>query len=284
MTASRRAVGLRSVLAALAALCLLTQAAPSSTAGFTAQITGSNTIAGTAQFFTCDAVVAANKPGEDFAYRLGEANGAAVDASTWNDSGTYKGTTTRSPDTTTPKACPRDAGSSYALNGTSDGLTSRQSTVRDTFSAELWFRTATAGGKLIGLEESPGSGSGPSDRLLYLASTGSVVFGVAPGDVKKTIVSPLRYDDGIWHQAIATLSAAGMVLYLDGRSVASYTAKTTGQIYPSNNGYWKVGYGSLTDWLPASTTTFFKGSIRFATVYTTALTATQVRDHYGAGK
>ncbi len=61
------------------------------------------------------------------------------------------------------------------------------------------------------------------------------------------------------------------------------------------HGYWKVGCGNLANWQNAATAAsgstaldytgpdYFTGQIQYAAVYTSVLTATQVREHYIAG-
>ena len=56
----------------------------------------------------------------------------------------------------------------------------------------------------------------------------------------------------------------------------------------NNNGFWKVGCGSLNNWQNADGSnytgpSYFTGKIQYAAVYTVALTGAQVRDHYEAG-
>lgn len=105
-----------------------------------------------------------------------------------------------------------------------------QATNPTVFTAIIWFKTTTAGGRLIGFGNAQTGTSTSYDRHLYLSNTGQVVFGVFNGAVS-TAVSPATYLDGRWHQAAATLSTAGMALYLDGVPVASNTGTTTAQNY-----------------------------------------------------
>ena len=96
----------------------------------------------------------------------------------------------------------------------------------------------------------------------------------------KTVASTATYVDGTWHHAAATLSGAGMALYVDGASVASDPATTTAQAFTGN---WQFGCGKLTGWTAAPTNFFYTGSLAYGAVYTTALTLDQVREHYLAG-
>lgn len=71
-----------------------------------------------------------------------------------------------------------------------------------------------------------------------------------------------------------------MILYLDGRKVAGDPATTTAVPYA---GYWRIGYGNLSGWPTPPANYFFHGSLRFAAVYGTSLTPTEITDHYHAG-
>jgi hypothetical protein len=103
------------------------------------------------------------------------------------------------------------------------------------------------------------------------------VFGVQPGAMR-TITSPATYLDGTWHHAIATLSTTGMALYVDGVLRAVDATTTTGAAL---SGYWRFGCGNLAGW--GSSSSYYTGELAYGAVYTSALTATQAREHYLAG-
>ncbi|MET4094253.1 hypothetical protein ABIB51_001167 [Arthrobacter sp. UYCu712] len=270
------------VLTAAAVLCLSAVMAPSSSAGFLASVQNTVNKTGTASYFTCNDAVLADASSAVFGYKLAETTGSttAADFTPTPINGTYRGSMTS--DTTTARACPRDPGGTYTLNGSTSYVSTP--TLRagpNTFSVEIWFKTTTAGGKLIGFGNAQTGPSSSYDRHLYMSDTGRIVFGVYAGAVK-TITGPLPYNDGAWHHAVATLSAAGMNLYLDGQKVAADPTTTTAQAY---NGYWRIGYDNLAGLAPTQPTNFFfKGSLRFAAAYTTALTPAQITTHYNAGR
>lgn len=118
-----------------------------------------------------------------------------------------------------------------------------------------------------------------SDRHIYMTSTGQLVFGERPNTMK-TITSPATYKDGAWHLATATLSSAGMLLYVDGAQVAADPSTTTAKAI---DGYWRLGYDDLKGWPNQPTSSFYTGSLAFAAVYPTALAASQIAAHYIAG-
>jgi hypothetical protein len=272
------------VLAALIAvgsLGLVAGLTPGSSAAFIGKIANSTNTAATAPFFTCAGAVANDKSSALFTWPLNEASGAttAADTAAGSYPGAYQGTTTTS--TTAPLACPRDTGGAYLLNGTTNYVTTAKSFVNpQTFSEEVWFKTTVAGGKLIGFGSSQTGASGSYDRHLYINTLGQLVFGTYNG-AADVVTSTAKVNDGSWHQAVGTFStAAGMSLYLDGSLVGSNAGYTVAQNF---TGYWRVGYDSLSGW-PSAGSLFFSGSMRFASVYTTVLSAAQVSQHYSSSR
>lgn len=264
--------------AAVAALLALT-AAPA-LGGYTAKIANSTDTVGSAPYFVCSDALGQDKAAALFQWPLSDlaASTSVADISGKGNAGAYQGT--RAVDTTTPLACPRDGGRAWSLDGTSSYADFATSQANPTaFTIEVWFRTTTPTGRLIGFGSAATGASGSYDRHLYLTKTGTVAFGVYPGSIK-TITSTATVADGAWHQAAATLSSAGMVLYVDGAKVASDTTVTTAQNY---TGYWRVGYDSLSGWPNTGTSNWFKGGLRYAAVYTSALSASQIATHWGAG-
>jgi PKD repeat protein len=147
------------------------------------------------------------------------------------------------------------------------------------FTVEAWFKTtSTSGGKIIGFGGSNSGLSGSYDRQVYLDNSGHVTFGVYPGGVR-TVSSANAYNDGQWHQVAASLSPAGMKLWVDGLQVGSRSDTTSGQDY---SGYWRVGGDNLGGWPNQPASNLLAGSIDEVAVYPTALSRDQVRSHYTA--
>lgn len=265
---------------ALAMLITFNQISPTMSA-FTARVSNSSNTAGTAANFTCTGAVGADKASAVFAYKLTESTGSttAVDWSGNGANGTYRGTMTAA--TPSPNACPRDAGSSYVLNGSSSFVSTPASFANpSTFSEEVWFQTTVAGGYLIGFGQSQVAASGQHDRQVYLNTSGQLVFG-AYNSAVQVVTSPKAYNDGSWHHVVATLSAStGMRLYVDGSLVSSNANYTAAENY---TGYWRIGYDTISGWPGAPSNYYFTGSLRYAAVYNTVLTQTQVTNHYAAG-
>ena len=154
-----------------------------------------------------------------------------------------------------------------------------------------WFKapsTYTSGGKLIGFEKPRTGVAAPStgtyDRMLYMDGSGYVWFAVYNG-AYFAVRSTATLNDGAWHMAAATLSAAGMNLYIDGSLVAT-NANNAGE---ATTGWWRAGCGNLGGWgnnwngannpgTNSATTANrpFLGSLDEVTVYTSALTASDL--------
>ncbi|WP_259338497.1 LamG domain-containing protein [Clavibacter phaseoli] len=281
--AARRAPRLAGIAASVAAAALgaVLLLAPGTNGAYTAAIQNTNnTAASSAAFFTCSSAFAADKANALFAYPLNEATGSttAVDAATGSYPGTYRGGMTS--DTTSSRACARDTGGAYVLDGSDFVTNALQAQGPATFSTEVWFKTTVKGGKLIGFGNSQSGSSSAYDRHTYISTTGQLAFGTYNGGYQ-TITSSANVADGAWHHVVATMSpSTGMTLYLDGARVAGNTAFTAPE---SNTGYWRIGYDNTSGWTNAGSN-YFVGSMRFAAVYKTALTATQVTNHYNAGR
>ncbi len=216
-------------------------------------------------------------------WRLDEAAGTvAADSSGKNNTGTYRGGYTLGQ----TGIC----GGTTIFNGSS-GYVSTTNQVAfpgpGTFSEEVWFSTtSTAGGKLIGFGDGTTGESSNYDRHIFMGRDGKINFGVTTSLLnlgRFSITSPLAYNDGIWHHAAATLSSAGMRLYVDGTLVAQNTSVTTAQAYA---GRWRLGGDSMAGWWPVLTSgsNYFGGALSNAAVWNTyALTPADVWNHFIAG-
>lgn len=161
------------------------------------------------------------------------------------------------------------------FNGSSDStvVSPSSTTAPDTFTAQAWIRTTTTtGGKILGFGSENTGTSGNYDRHIYMQDDGRVVFGVYPGGVR-TLTTPTALNDGNWHQITASLSSAGMALYVDGRQVGQDPGTTSGQPYA---GYWRVGGDNIGGWPGQPSSTWFNGTIDEVAFYPTALTRATV--------
>lgn len=198
--------------------------------------------------------------------------GFAADSSTNNNSGVMRAVSAY--------GIPGPVAGSTAV--TLDGATgtvqsNNKVTAPSTFSLDMWFKTVTGKGALLigfGNGSITNSGSGLSsqyDRNVYMTNSGQLVFGEYNGGYK-TAMSSGKYNDGKWHNVVATAGPAGMHLYVDGSQVAS-NSNTGASTY---SGYWHVGRDTLNGWPNRPSSGTFNGSIDEVSVYNAQLTAAQV--------
>jgi len=241
-----------------------------------ASVTTPSSVTPTGTITPYTSVVLADSP--TFYYRLDETSGATAFDSSGN---LATATEVGSPTQGSTGLLGTDTDKGLALNGSSQyAYTAASYTNPTTFTIEAWFKTATTtGGQIVGFGSLQTGASGEHDRHLYMANNGKLYFGVYPGEVK-TINSTSAYNNGSTHYAVATLSSAGMVLYVDGAQVANNAAVTTAQSY---TGYWRPGYDTLSGWTEPPTSYFFNGTIDEVAVYPTALSLQRVQVHYCDG-
>jgi RHS repeat-associated protein len=142
-------------------------------------------------------------------------------------------------------------------------------------STELWF-SATAAGTLL----STGSGTGGNPPTLWVNSSGCVEGTLDGALLQATTTCASAIGDGKWHQVVLTLTPVGTnstgtasiqtaTLYEDGKVLASATISPA---TVSTAGYTAVvGNGTHGD---------FTGSVADVSLYTAALSATDVTAHY----
>jgi len=214
------------------------------------------------------AAVAADNP--VLWYELDETSGTvAYDSSSSPHNGVYQGGVAFGGPGPITAAVTLDGSSAYISNANVANSPS-------SFSLDIWFQTTSkAGGLIIGYGNSITGASTNYDRHIYMSNNGQIYFGVA---LNQTIHSNAQYNDGLWHEATATIGPAGMFLYIDGALAASNTTTTASpQTY---SGSWRVGYNSLGGWLAHPSSNYFAGSISQASVYNYQLTPSQVAAHH----
>lgn len=305
MSVRARAGDRRTVLLAVAAILLAVVAAvasPSTFGAFTTSVTTKTNTAASAVFGPTTCREAVTGPGSTalFAYPLSEDSrfDPVVDATGNGRTGDYINNAFFFSGFNFNQAgpCPRDPGGAVTLNSnvssTRSYITGPSATTQgpDTFSVSIWFRTTSSrGGRLIGFGNY-GNGAGSEstlyDRHLYLDTSGRLVFGVYPNNRLGVLTSPTALDDGAWHQAVGTLQSGtsgtrGLRLYIDGQLVGTDLSTTSAQSYA---GRWRLGGDNLATWPGAPSNEYYQGSLAWASVHSTALTAEQVRVSYAAGR
>ena len=148
------------------------------------------------------------------------------------------------------------------------------------FSTSLWFKTSTPGAIAGGTTEQSSVTVTHWDRNLWIDQAGHLVWAINDNSgALDEVSSPGVYDDGTWHQIVATYGLAGEFLYVDGALVASNVNATAGQNYPM---YWHLGYAQMLGWPDANVSDYFQGSLAQAALYTTQLSQANVTALYGA--
>ena len=180
-----------------------------------------------------------------------------------------------------------DTSGSLQFNGTSDYVWEDQLLPGPSvYSVETWIKTTTtSGGKIIGF----GNGrpktntgdtvlSGSYDRHVYMTNDGRLVFGAYAGGTN-TVTSSASYNDGKWHQVVATQGSGGMALYVDGIQVGK-NANAAAQSY---YGVWHLGGDNLNGWPNRPSSNFFAGQIDETSIYDRVLSRSDVLAHAEAG-
>ena len=181
----------------------------------------------------------------------------------------------------TPGAIVGDASTASSFDGTSAGFASTQTaqSPSNSFSVEAWVKTdTTRGGKIIGFGNSATGQSTGYDRHVYMDNDGRIWFGAYPGS-SQTITSAASYNDGKWHQIVASLGSLGMSLSVDEKRVAQRSDVTSGQDY---QGFWRIGGDNLGGWPNQPASAFLAADIAQVAVYSAPLTQTQISAHYVA--
>jgi signal peptidase I len=274
-----RAIAIAALLAGATAAVAGTVATPAHSS-FTSRTAAPAATLTAASAFPCFTAAPATPAFLD--YRFAETTGtSAADSSGNGRTGALHGGVTHVAGSCAPGDAP-----ALAFDGSSGYVSSPSAGIApNTFTLSLWFSTtSTTGGKLIGFGTAQTGASALYDRHLYLSNDGRLNFGVYPGlFVYDTITSPRSYNDGAWHLATATLSAAGMHLYVDGVEVASNPSVTSGELFLG--GYWRIGYDTISSiWPNAPTSDYFAGRMSGVAVYTTAFSAAQVAAAFAAGR
>lgn len=230
-----------------------------------------------ARYLTCDDSVLANGAAEY--YRLDDSGPPnAANSVSPGAPGTYQGTAANGVTFGVAGPC-SPAGGAVTLDG-SNGWVSTAVAVANpqVYSSALWFRTTSGnGGLLTGFVADQTGGGSQMDRITYMDTSGRLVFGTYPGSVH-TITSEGQFNDGQWHHVVATESADGKFLYVDGVVQAS-SSDTQSEAF---TGYWRIGYAAFSTNWASGTAEHFAGSVASAAFYNRALGPSEVAAQYAA--
>jgi PKD repeat protein len=194
---------------------------------------------------------------------IGVTDGRGDTGINWNQSGAIAGDTAA-------QLTDNDYSRVYALGS---------ETAPDRFTLQTWVRTSTTrGGRIFGFGDLQNGNSAHRDRHIYMDNAGRIVFGMrAQNNATRTITSPSAYNNNQWHMVTATMSSAGMRLYVDGNLVGSRTDTTAGEAYL---GYWRLGGDVLDGWPGQPSTRNFVGNVDEIAVYPTDLSQAQIQAQY----
>ncbi|MEU7075200.1 LamG-like jellyroll fold domain-containing protein [Streptomyces narbonensis] len=173
-----------------------------------------------------------------------------------------------------------------SFNGTNSSVELPESTLASStvLSVELWFKTDTPNGVLVGFQDDPLGTTHPNvyNPVLAVDSAGKLrgAFEKADGGLSP-MTSTATVTDNAWHHAVLTSTGTGQTLYLDGQAVGTLA----GPVSHSVKTYTYLG-GGFTDhtWDGAGTygTRYYKGLMDEVAVYHRALDAGSVRAHHAA--
>jgi hypothetical protein len=171
------------------------------------------------------------------------------------------------------------------FDGASDGTSwvetaTHNAALPASFTMAAWFRMpsgSSGGGGILTLDTTQTGGGSSHDPLLWMDNSGKIVAGTYP-TANQAATSPAAYNDGHWHFAVATVSSAGLKLYIDGNLVVTNASGTAGG---TQGGYWLIGQGDEGNWSDPPTDKYWTGELAHVAYFASALTASQVSTLYG---
>jgi hypothetical protein len=178
-----------------------------------------------------------------------------------------------------PETCtPAETAVKLATGGTAYFSTATSITNPQDFTLEAWFHTSSAtGGALISFGNTATGTPTIFDRALYVGTDGLLYWAVSDGATIADLVSSQPVDDNTWHLAVATISGAGMSLYVDGALVAS-NVLTPDDDYA---GYWRLGAMATSGFTNAGTG-YFAGTMGEVAVIGGAVSEATVAQQWAA--
>jgi hypothetical protein len=187
-------------------------------------------------------------------------------------------------------------GKAITTNGTNGYVRSTAAfTPAVAFTQSVWFKTTTnVGGAIMGFSNAATGPGSLDNRAIWMDNDGKVVIGIRRGSVSNPtntfVRSSATYNDGKWHQAVATFDGTRLSLYLDGALTGTLGVTN---VTATGAGYVRVGYldlsrfytvfGTNYDGAKVPASYFFSGSIDEAALHPTAFTAAQVASLWAPG-
>jgi hypothetical protein len=146
------------------------------------------------------------------------------------------------------------------------------------FSIRAWFKTTTAGQKIMGFEgHRDPARSGGYDKNLFIDANGKLVFATSSG---KKIISTATVTNNQWHHAVATYGGLSqeIKLYLNGALIGTLAGARAVQ----ETGYWRIGGYMMDGWGISSG--YYSGSIGQVSIYNSAISQSVVEEIYAVTK
>jgi hypothetical protein len=151
--------------------------------------------------------------------------------------------------------------------------------IQDDFSIEYWFKSSqglntsatwSANAGMVDADDAAGG----NDFGTSLRSDGKITAGVDSGGATSIVSAAGGYNNGAWHQVVFTRTGAtgALKLYVDGLLSGSATGGTGSLTAPANVNFGRVQGG----------TNYYAGALDDVAIYTTALGASDVSNHYAA--
>jgi RHS repeat-associated protein len=204
-------------------------------------------------------------------WRFGEPAASSTFASTV---GNYSGTWTGSPTLGAPGALNGDTNTADALTAnTQVGTVPDASALSKTnnFSLELWVkRTKNAASQAV-IGKPLTTTTKNENYAFWFDTSNKIRFEVGAGTKSATVTSAAALDTN-WHHIVGSFASGTLKIYVDGALSASATASFT--TATANTNSLNIGLSGTSD---------YNGSLDELALYNTALTATQVTDHYNKG-
>jgi hypothetical protein len=179
-------------------------------------------------------------------------------------------------------AGPISGGGAMYFNGASNAYVetaTSNAALPSSFSVAAWFRAPSGlatGGGIMSFDSAQAGGGTAHDPLVWMDDSGHVVVGTWAGS-EQTVTSASAYDDGKWHFLVATVSSAGLSLYIDGSLVTTDSSGTSGG---GGGGYWLIGYSDENSWPDVPTDPYWTGDIAHVAYFPAALSSTQITALY----
>ncbi|THG30797.1 beta strand repeat-containing protein [Naasia lichenicola] len=226
---------------------------------------------------------AVKNDGASLYYRLGDSSGTAI--TDW--AGANNGTAAAGVTLGQAGAIGGDTTTAARFSGTDTGYVAATTSTAGTaaYSTEAWFRTSSTTGGILYDASSSNTATASGTRQVSLDAAGHVLFAASSpgfGTTGVTLTTTGTFNNNAWHHVVATVGGAGATLYVDGNVVAQNTTVVNAG---TNGGFWKVGGDGVraagAPGTPATfTPTYLAATIDEFALYPTALTATQVAQHY----